>query len=74
MLKRRREEEDEAWQREIGPFKNSRVWLTPLACFEYYVLCLLYLQVNTLAQMVGEKAFDAHVLGSIPGVCILLFS
>ena len=42
--------------------------------FAYYILCLYNLQVNTMAQMAGAKAFDAHVLGSIPGVCILLFS
>ena len=43
--------------------------------FLYYIIFRLYiLTKEQVAQMVERRAFDAHVLGSIPGVCILLFS
>ena len=42
--------------------------------FALYSIYLVIITINMLAQMVRMLAFDAHVLGSIPGVCILLFS
>ena len=40
----------------------------------YIIFHLSMLKKEQATQMVERHAFDAHVLGSIPGVCILLFS
>ena len=45
-----------------------------LFVFSFSFIYSLYIQIDKLAQTVEERAFDVHVLGSIPGVCILLFS
>ena len=56
-----------------GIWKFTRV-LSMAIDLAFDLLFLLCLQLTSPAQMVGRNAFDAHVLGSIPGVCILLFS
>ena len=60
-----------AWQYVSGSFESARI-LGSVAYDLYYILfVLLLLQLNKLAQMVRLLVFDAHVLGSIPCVCIL---
>ena len=39
--------------------------------FVSYSIYFIIISIDMLAQMVRMLAFDAHVLGSIPGVCIL---
>ena len=62
-----------AWQCVNGSFEFLCVleaWHVVCIMFFYFIIII----INMLAQMVKMLAFDAHVLGSIPGVCILLFS
>ena len=57
-----------------GSFESARVLGSVAHDLCYILFALLLLQLNKPAQVVKPLVFDAHVLGSIPGVCILLFS